>query len=212
MDNKIKLSILLIVISFITGAFFYTQFPALVATHWNLSGQSNGFMPKIVGTFLLPIMMAILLVFLYYLPKLDPLRANIESFKTQYYQFILVFLSFLFLVYIQTILWNLGTQINFRLTLPILLGALFFCLGMLLDKTKRNWYIGIRTPWTLYSDEVWDKTHKLGAKIFKAAGVLMVLTIIFPASVFLLVILLAIVSALACVIYSYLVYSNIKKK
>ena len=88
---------------------------------------------------------------------IDPLRANIMAFKGYYYGFVLALIAFFFIVYLQNVLWNLGTQISFGLTLPILLGCLFFFIGIVFEKTKRNWFFGIRTPWTVSSDEVWER-------------------------------------------------------
>jgi uncharacterized membrane protein len=212
MENELKAAILLVLASFAVGAYAYSVLPDTVASHWGISGEANGYMPKFFGAFLFPAILVVLLALLLVIPKIDPLRANIETFKTYYFRFVLVIMAFMFLVYLQTILWNLGTRINFNLTMPILLGGLFFYVGVLLEKSKRNWFIGIRTPWTLSSDEVWDKTHELGAKVFKVAGVLMLFAVVLPAYAFLIIIGLILVAALGTVVYSYVAYEEVMKK
>ena len=82
-------------------------------------------------------------------------------------------------------------------------GVLFYCLGILLGNAKRNWFVGIRTPWTLSSDVVWDKTHKMGGKLFKAAGVVAFLGVLVPAYALLLVIVPVIAVAVYTFVYSY---------
>jgi uncharacterized membrane protein len=212
MENELKAAILLVLVSFVVGAYAYTLLPDTVASHWGISGEANGYMPKLFGAFLLPAILALLLVLLLVIPKIDPLRANIETFKAYYFRFVVVIMAFMFLVFVQTVLWNLGTQINFNLTMPVLLGGLFFYVGILLEKSKRNWFIGIRTPWTLSSDEVWDKTHQLGAKIFKVAGILMLFALVMPAYAFYVIIGLILVAALGTVVYSYVAYAELMKK
>ena len=211
MENELKAAILLILVSFAVGAYAYGLLPAQVASHWGISGEPNGYMPAIFGAFFLPGLMAVLFAIFIAIPKIDPLRANTEAFKTEYYRFVLVILSFMFLIYAQSILWNLGTEISFNLTMPVLLGCLFFYVGILLEKAKRNWFIGIRTPWTLSSDEVWVKTHKLGSKLFKAVGVASVVSVLLPAYALVIVIGLIVGAAVALVVYSYMVYTKLKK-
>jgi uncharacterized membrane protein len=212
MENELKAAILLVLASFLVGGYAYTALPDTVASHWGISGEPNGYMPKALGAFLLPVMLVLLLAAFAAIPKIDPLRANIQLFKGYYYGFVLLITAFMFIIYAQTVLWNLGTKISFNLTMPILLGILFFYVGVLLEKSKRNWFIGIRTPWTLSSDEVWDRTHQLGAKIFKAAGVLMLLGVFMPAYVFYIAIGLIVGAAAGTVVYSYFVYARLMKK
>lgn len=210
MENELRAAILLILVSFAVGAYAYALLPEQVASHWGLSGQADGYMPKAFGAFLLPVMLLVLFAVFVIIPRIDPLRANIQLFKPYYYGFVLVITAFMFIVYLQTILWNLGTMISFNLTLPVLLGGLFFYTGIVLEKAKRNWFIGIRTPWTLSSDEVWDKTHRLGGKLFKAVGVASVVCILLPAA-FLIVIGLLIGASVGLVAYSYVEYAKLMK-
>lgn len=211
MENELKAAILLILVSFAVGVYAYGLLPEQVASHWGLSGQPNGYMPAAVGAFLLPAMMALLLAVFLIIPAIDPLRANIMTFKGYYYGFILALIAFFFIVYLQTVLWNLGTKISFSLTLPVLLGCLFFYIGVVFEKTKRNWFIGIRTPWTVSSDEVWDKTHRLGGKVFKALGILTLFAVALPAYALVVVIGLVVAAAVGLVLYSYVEYVKVMK-
>jgi uncharacterized membrane protein len=87
---------------------------------------------------------------------------------------------------------------------------LFYYAGILIEKSKRNYFIGIRTPWTLTSDEVWDKTHRLGGKSFKAAGIASLAGLLFPKIAFYLVIGLVLTAAIISVVYSYLIWRQAK--
>ncbi|MCI0503364.1 SdpI family protein [Candidatus Micrarchaeota archaeon] len=211
METEKIASISLIIISFALGLYAYPMLPESVASHWGLEGEVNGYLPAFWGAFLIPLLSAGLFTLFLVIPIIDPLRANIEGFRADYHRFILVMALFLSLVHIQMLLWNLGTQISFNLTMPILMGGLFLLLGDMLGRVKRNWFIGIRTPWTMSNDIVWEKTHKFGGKAFKAAGILAVVSVILPAYAFIIVIGLVIVAALGASAYSYFAYAELMK-
>ena len=86
--------------------------------------------------------------------------------------------------------------------------ALFYLAGVMLSKAKRNWFIGIRTPWTLSSDRVWDKTHRLGAKLFKASAIIGLFGIVFINYAFVLMIAPVLASAVISIVYSYMEYNR----
>jgi len=89
------------------------------------------------------------------------------------------------------------------------MAILFYYAGILIQNAKRNWFIGIRTPWTLSSEGVWEKTHKLGSKLFKIAAVLILLTLFAP-DYFLYSVFLLIAFSLYLVLYSYLEFRKEK--
>jgi len=81
----------------------------------------------------------------------------------------------------------------------------------LLEKSERNWFIGIRTPWTMSSDKIWHKTHILGGKLFKIAGIIAIIGIFFGKIAFFFIIIPMILFAIYLVVYSYLEYRKLKK-
>lgn len=205
--KKINLAIILVIlISFIIGGYFYFRMPARMASHWNIQGQADDSLPKFWGLFLMPIIsVAIFLLFLF-LPKIDPLKANVEEFRQYFDGFILLMTLFLFYIYLLTLFWNLGFKFNMsRLMSPALAALLYYC-GVLTAHAKRNWFIGIRTPWTLSSDSVWAKTHQIGGKLFKAAGVIAILGIILPDYAFYFIFVPALFAAIYSFAYSYFEY------
>jgi len=211
MRSSEKVIIAIIVLSFLIGLFFYPYIPEVVASHWDAQGVVNGYMPKYWGVFLVPIISLGLVLLFLLIPKIDPLKANIEKFRKYFDWFIIIFLLFLLYVNMLTILWNLGARFNMvQLMIPAM-GLLFFYMGLLLQKAKRNWFIGIRTPWTMSSDNVWDKTHKLGAKLFMLAGIIALLGILLPRIAIWLVLVPIILVSMYTIVYSYFVYKREKK-
>jgi uncharacterized membrane protein len=208
---RIKIIIVtLILLSFAMAAYFYPQMPEIMASHWGAKGEVNGYIPKFWGLFLMPFISLGLSALLLVLPKIDPLIANVEKFKTYYYGFVILLLIFLLYVYLLTILWNLGFRFNFTQLITPALGVLLYFCGVLIEKTKRNWFIGIRTPWTLSSDKVWDKTHLIGGRLFKAAGFIALLGVFFQDYAILFVIVPVILLSLFTMVYSYFVYQKEK--
>jgi uncharacterized membrane protein len=202
----------LVVLAFAISAFAYPSVPDRVASHWNTRGEVDGTMGRFWGVFFLPLLLAGLVVLLTVVPSIDPLKANIAQFRRYYDQFILVFAIFMLLVHLQVILWNLGVEISPNLIMPIGIAMLFFYLGIMLRHVKRNFFIGIRTPWTLSSDAVWEQTHQLGGRLFQAAGVLALLGAFFPNHAWLFVLAPTIVAALVSMAYSYAVYRKLERE
>lgn len=199
-----NIAILLIIItSFGVGIFLYPKMPDIVASHWNYKGQVDGFISKFWGLFLMPIISLVMFLMFLVIPKIDPLRENIAKFRGYFDRFIVSIILFMFYLYTLTLLWNFGRTFSMVLFLSPAFAVLFYYVGTLLEHTKRNWFIGVRTPWTLSSDAVWDKTHKIGAFLFKACGVISLLGILFPNFAVFFVLIPVLFAALYLVAYSY---------
>jgi len=203
--------IVLIIASFLVGIYTYPEMPDKVASHWNSRGEVDGYMSKFWGIFLMPIIsLGVLLLFLL-IPKIDPLKKNIKKFRNYFDWFILLIVLFLFYIYLLTVFWNLGYSFNMTTMMLPALGILFYYVGILTENAKRNWFIGIRTPWTLSSETVWDKTHKIGGKLFKAAGALAFVGIFFQEHAVKIVIIPVIAVAVFLLVYSYFEYQKLQK-
>jgi uncharacterized membrane protein len=204
--------IALIMLSFLLGLYLYPEMPEQMASHWDAQGRVNGYMDRFWGLFLMPIMSAGLFLLFIFIPLIDPLKENIDKFRNQYERFILLIMMFFLYIYLLTLIWNLGMRFDMVQMLIPAMALLFFYAGILISNAKRNWFIGIRTPWTLSSDVVWDKTHLIGGKLFKIAALLVLLGLIFPKQAFLLLLAPIILASIYAVVYSYVVYKQENKK
>lgn len=202
------MALAIVLISFVVGIYFYAQMPESLASHWNASGQVDGYTSKFWGLFSLPLISLGLLLLLSLIPKIDPLKANIELFRGYYDALIVLVIAFLFYLHLLTILWNLGARFNMLQPLAPAFGLLFYYLGVLIQNAKRNWSIGIRTPWTLSSDRIWEETHKTGGKLFKAAGLVAVLGVFFPSYAIYLLIVPVLLVAAYMTLFSYFAYQR----
>jgi len=198
----------ILLLSLIINIYFYPQMPEKMASHWNAQGQVDDYMSKFWGLFLIPIILIGLALLFVAIPRIDPLKANIEKFRKYYDGFIILFLVFMLSIHFQVILWNLGIKISPNIIVPIDIGILFFYTGILCENAKRNWFIGIRTPWTLSSERVWEKTHKIGGKLFKIAGVIAFVGVFFQSYALFFVLVPVISVALYTILYSYIEYQK----
>lgn len=211
MNKKQIIPILIILAGFIVGMYFYSQMPEKMASHWNASGEVDGYMSKFWGMFLMPIMSLGLFLLFLIIPKIDPLKANIEKFRKYYDDFIILFLGFFFYVYLLTIFYNLGIKFNMAQMMMPAMAALFYYCGILVENAKRNWFIGIRTPWTLSSENVWNKTHKLGGKLFKVAGFIILLGIVMGNYAVYFILIPTLFVSIYLIVYSYFEYKKEEK-
>jgi uncharacterized membrane protein len=202
--NDISLGI--IVLSFFVGTFFYTYAPDMMPTHWNAQGEIDGYMDKFWGLFLLPMISFGIFVLFVYLPKFEPRKKNLEAFKDYYEGIALVTIGFLFYIYILSILAAFGYQFNMVQMMAPAFGALFYHIGVTLEKTKSNFFVGIRTPWTISDDDVWEKTHKLGGKLFKVSGLIAFFGTFFKEITILLMIAPVLATSVVVIVYSYIEY------
>lgn len=202
--------LLMIVTATIVGVALWNRLPDPMASHWGPNDEVNGFMTKFWGVFLMPLITLGMFLLFLVIPRIDPLKANIAQFLDVFNLFITLVVAFMVYIYFLTLRWNLGYA-DFEMSKAMLpaLGVLFFFVGYMLRKAKRNFFIGIRTPWTLSSDRVWDETHRLGSVLFMASGVLAFIGSFFGGMIafwFLFIPLIG--STLITLVYSYVLYQQ----
>ncbi|WP_439027988.1 SdpI family protein [Haloarchaeobius sp. DT45] len=183
--------------------------PDQLATHWNAAGEPDGSMSKPLALALIPVLSAALLVLFALLPRIDPLRENVEAFRPYYDWFVVVFAAYMSVLHVGIVAFNLGYEFDFTLLVLAALAGLFYYVGILLDHAERNWFVGIRTPWTLTNEEVWRRTHDLASRLFKLAALVSLVGLLFGeyALYFLLVPVLS--TAVVTIAYSYYLYQKL---
>lgn len=204
--NVIFWVIILAIVALILGLVLEPYFPDKIAIHWNEQGIADGYGSRFMGLFFMPIIIVGVSLLLLGIPQIDPLKKNIEKFRKEYYLFILIFAIYFVYIHVLTLLYNIGLKFNILvMTIPAMAGF-FYYLGVMLEKAKQNYFIGIRTPWTLQDEDVWNETHKVGARGFKLAGILALVGLLFPAAAiwFLMIPLFAV--AIYAMVYSFVAY------
>jgi len=150
----------------------YPRLPPRVPSHWNIRGEVDGYSGRFVAAFVFPLAILALAGLAHVLPKIDPKGKNYLKFNDTYWLLINGILIFMGVVNLAVLGNAIGAPVPIQRVMPIALGFLFVVIGNYLGRVQPNWFIGIRTPWTLSSDTVWRKTHRLGAWVFVIAGIL----------------------------------------
>ena len=202
--------IILILGATLMGVALWNQLPDPMASHWDASDQVNGYTSKFWGVFLMPLLTTGIFLLFLAIPQIDPLKANIAQFRDVFNLFIVLFVGFMMYIYFLILLWNVGyTGFNMSEAMLPALGILYFFIGYMLRKAKRNFFIGIRTPWTLSSDRVWEETHRVGSVLFMIAGLLAFLgSFVGGMTAFWFIIVPVMISVLITLIYSYVLYQR----
>jgi uncharacterized membrane protein len=190
------------------GLLLWNQLPEQMASHWNANDQVDGYTSKVLGVFLLPLVTLGLFLLFLVIPGIDPLKANIAQFRDVFNLFIVLMVAFMLYIHALTLRWNLGyTDFGMSRAMLPAMGLLFLFIGYMLRKAKRNYFIGIRTPWTLSSDTVWDETHRVGSVLFMVSGVFAFFGSLFGGmTAFWFLFIPIIGSTLITLVYSYVLY------
>ena len=201
--------LVLLFVSTLAGVLLWNKLPDPMASHWGINNQVNGTTPKFWGVFLMPIISLAMLSLFLVIPEIDPLKANIAKFRDAFNLFIAFIMLFLTYLYGLLLAWNLGFN-HFQMSQWLLpaLGFLFILVGYMIRKAKRNFFIGIRTPWTLSSDRVWDETHRVGSWLFIVMGIITMFTGLLGQAGIFVMFAAILVAVLVPVIYSYVLYQQ----
>lgn len=220
MFNPIKLtlkseilSLFLIFVSFASSFYFFINFPDRVPMHWNFEGDIDGYGSAFSAAFLAPALMVFVYLLFLVLPYTDPKKDRYEQFAGVYSIFKNLIILFLAILYFISSFNALGKNVPVEILTPALVGLLMVILGNFMKQIKTNWFVGIRTPWTMSNEIVWNKTHAFGGKVFVLAGLLMMLSPLLPINFRVPTFIIAIVVILlGTVVYSYFAYLIEEKK
>jgi uncharacterized membrane protein len=187
----------------------YSRLPDEVPVHWGISGDPDRFGSRVEGAFLMPAIMIAVLMIMRWLPSIDPRSENITKFRSAYDTVVGGTIALLTGIHVLALGSALGWPVNMSTAVLVGLGVLFILLGNLLPVVRSNFIFGIRTPWTLSSDAVWTRSHRLGGYAMVAAGIITIVAAFLAPPVGLTVALTSVaISAVIPVVYSYVLWSR----
>lgn len=211
--NRRWLGPLLIVLSAAALLLVYNRLPEQVPTHWSLSGEVDDWGPRFPFAFFGPLIAAALWILLPLLRKIDPRRKNYDRFDETFWLLLNAITIGMLYLHGVSMVQALGYAVDMPRSLFFGLGGLFAMLGNYLPRLRSNWWMGIRTPWTLDSDEVWRRTHRLGGRLFLIAGLLCLAIALLPIRVAPWLCMGAIaIGSLTPVAYSYVIWRREKRE
>ncbi|WP_280166200.1 SdpI family protein [Priestia aryabhattai] len=154
--------------------------PATMPIHWGANGEADGFATKINAMILTVGIMVFIYFVIAFVPRIDPRKENYKYFSKTYNILLNAVLLLFFFVNMSTILQGLGYNVPMSYIAPIMAGLVFIIIGNYLQRVRSNYFMGIRTPWTLSNETVWKKTHRLSGKIFFIGGLLILISAFLP--------------------------------
>ena len=154
--------------------------PATMPIHWGANGEADGFATKINAMILTVGIMVLIYFIIAFVPRIDPRKENYKYFSKTYNILLNAVLLLFFFVNMSTILQGLGYNVPMSYIAPIMAGLVFIIIGNYLQRVRSNYFMGIRTPWTLSNENVWKKTHRLSGKLFFIGGLLILISAFLP--------------------------------
>ncbi|MDI6605051.1 MAG: SdpI family protein [Thermoanaerobacteraceae bacterium] len=208
---EIKKDWWLIGIIILIWIFTFTVFhrlPDKIPMHWNISGQVDSFGCK-QDIFFLPSIITIIYFAMLYTPKIDPKKVNYIKFIGAYRMIRAVLVIILSALYFAAISFALGYNIDMNRIGSLIIPIILIAFGSVMGRLRHNYFVGIRTPWTLSDEEVWDKTHRMGGKLWLITGIIALFASFFNATwAAVLMFVLLIIAVIVPVLYSYIIFKN----
>ena len=205
--NMICMIFIAIIIA--VAAYLYPSLPEQIPTHWNFEGEVDDYTPKPWGVLIMPLTAVFIFLIMKLIPIISPKGFRTDQFTGVVNIFTVTLVGFMSVVALLVLLAASGRDVHMNEMIFAGIGVLFIVLGNYLGKVRKNFFIGIRTPWTLASDEVWSRTHRLGGWIFVLIGFFMFLNAFFRFPERWLIGIIVFV-ALVPVLYSYVLYRKVE--
>ncbi len=196
--------LLIIAAAVVASAVVYPRLPETIPTHWNMDGQPDGWSSRAFGAWITPVILLTMWGFVRVLPAIDPRGANYAKFGDAFEAIIDSLMLFLLGMHILLLRAGLGHPAPMQRAVPFGVGILLIVIGNLLPRARPNWFVGIRTPWTLSSDRVWEKTHRFGGRVFVAGGLLIsIAALLWAQWVHVVLIAVVLIATSSVFVYSY---------
>jgi uncharacterized membrane protein len=188
------------------GVAVLNRLPERVPIHWNAQGRVDGWTDPLVAVLSAPVFLAGFWLLMLVLPRIDPRRRNYPAFRETFMLFVNAVTLFLATIHVGVLGHALGWDVSVPRVIAIASGIMLAVMGNELGRVQPNWFVGIRTPWTLSDPEVWRRTHRVGGRVFVLAGlVIVVAAALLPEfGAFVVLIACALGAGLGLTAYSYL--------
>jgi uncharacterized membrane protein len=208
--RRTSVSLGIVLLSAIASLVVYPDLPQQMAIHFDSAGQPDDYLSKSLAVSLLPVLAVGITALFAFIPRLDPLGENFAAFQRYYDLVAVVTVGILAYVHGLVLAYNLGSAFQMQQVLAPMLAVVGVTFGYVIENAEQNWFVGIRTPWTLSSEEVWKRTNERSGILFKLAGVGALLAIPFPEYFVYVAIAPLALAALIPTVYSYVLYRRLE--
>lgn len=198
--------VLPIVVMAIASVIAYPRLPEQVPSHWNWQGQVNGWQSRGQAALFLPMLALVMWAVLRALPSIDPRRANYAKFQPTYDFMIGATLTAMAMIHLALLASAMGAPVAIHRVIAVAMGLMLVAIGNQLPRARSNWWFGIRTPWTLSNERVWERTHRVAGYLMTAAGVVMIIGAFVFEFIGPLVVVCLLGSVIGAAIFSYVAW------
>jgi len=203
------LCLLFVAVPAVLGAWLWPALPDPMPSHWNAAGEVDGWMPRFWGVFTVPLAAVGAWLLVRVIPYISPRGFRTDEFPGVLRVLQVAIVGFLSLTGVLVLLEARGVDVHIDRIIMAATGLLFVVIGNYMGKMRKNFFIGIRTPWTLASDEVWSRTHRVGGRLFVLLGAVMIVAPWIGLPV-LWTVGAVVVVAFWPIVYSFLLYRRIE--
>lgn len=210
--TSIWTAFIIVALSFVIAFMVLPSLPEQIPIHWNFNGEIDKYSDK-YSVFMFPVIILVIVIIQIVTPRVDPKKKNYLKFSKTYDQMFILIVLFLFGVYLFTVYSAFDPEaIKINVVIPMAVGLLFCFMGNLMPRLRNNFYVGIRTSWTLSNEQVWFKTHRLAGKIWFIGGIILMISPFLPKTLMMIVLIFDLaILIIAPIVYSYVIFQNIKK-
>jgi len=198
--------LLIIGFMFAIGIYFYNDLPNMMPVHWDIEGQPDKFMLKENAIILFPVITFFIAILFPIIKSIDPRKVKYEQFAKTWEIIQYILILFFAYIYFVSIYMTLNPEASINTFMLWGVWILFILLGNYMWKIRSNYFVWIKTPWTIEDEEVWNKTHRFGWWMFILWWFMMMIAAFFPAFTKLFFIWAIVMTWLFPVIYSYIIY------
>jgi uncharacterized membrane protein len=205
------LQLLIIAGMLVAGLVLYDSLPDQIPSHWNIAGEVDSYVNKDLGIYLFPGITLFMVILFPILSMVDPRREKYKTFKRSWYILQMAIVLFFAYMYAVTLYLTFHPEASMIKFMFIGMGILFIVIGNCLGKIRQNYFVGIKTPWTLDNEEVWNKTQRMGGLAFLIAGLILLINAFIQWQLVASMIVAILIAAIWPILYSYIVFKRFKK-
>lgn len=202
----------IIILMLLVGYLLFDRLPAEMPVHWNTAGEVDSYMPKMKAILLFPAITFVIILLFPLLRKIDPRKDKYILFERPWIVLQTTFVLFFAYIYFITLYITFHPEQSVEIFILAGIGVLFILIGNYLGKIRQNYFIGIKTPWTLNNEEVWNKTHRLAGWCFVVGGLLILINAFLGLSLMIVTLIVTAFVVIVPIVYSYLIYQKLEDK
>lgn len=205
------IELLAVIAMLVTAYILWDKLPEMMPSHWNIEGEVDSYMDKSTWIWIFPGITLLIALMFPFLSRIDPKKEKYPAFRRPWLILQMVFVGFFSYIYFVSLYLTLNPEVSITGFIFGGIGVMFIFIGNYLGKVRQNWFMGIRTPWTLDNEEVWNKTQRLAGWLFLLAGLVIFAEAFIQWQVVWVMGIMIGIAAIVPIVYSYFLHRKLVK-